>query len=374
VSDVVVIGGGVIGLASAWRAAVAGAEVTVCDPEPCMAASWAAAGMLAPVTESRAGSPALTALGVASLHAWADFARQLEEFSGCPVGLRTEGTLAIAFDAADRRALEHLAGIHRQLGLTSRPLTGGECRQAEPLLSHQVTGGLDVPGDHQVDNRLVVAALQSACAKAGVSMVPTRAASVEAGGTGVRRVVLEDGAAVDAGAVVLAAGCWSGRIVLPPSAPRPPVRPVKGQIMRLRAPAGSVPARIVRGLARGVSVYLVPRESGQVVVGGTVEEQGFDTSVTAGAVFEMLRAATEVVPATAGMTVEDVIARLRPATPDDGPIIGPSPVAGLIYATGHHRNGVLMTPLTAAAVAGCLAGEAVAEVVAPFGWERFAGP
>ncbi|HLI24306.1 MAG TPA: FAD-dependent oxidoreductase, partial [Acidimicrobiales bacterium] len=163
-ADVVVIGGGVIGLSVAWKLAASGAVVTVCDPAPGAGASWAAAGMLAPVTESRIGEPALTELCLASLREWPDFARGLEDFSGCPVGLRTEGTLAVGLDEDDRRALQHLASVHSRLGLQSSPLSGRECRRLEPLLSPRVTGGLDIPGDHQVDNRLLVTALQQACA------------------------------------------------------------------------------------------------------------------------------------------------------------------------------------------------------------------
>lgn len=379
VADVAVIGGGVIGLAVAWRAAGAGASVVVCDPDPGGGASWAAAGMLAPVTESRVGEAALTELCIASLRRWGDFARQLEEASGCPVGLRTEGTVAVAVDGDDRRALDHLAAIHRDLGLASRPLTGRECRQLEPLLTPRVRGGLDIPGDHQVDNRLLVAALQVACAKEGVETVAAPVVAVEAAGGRVGAVVTEGGETIAAGCAVLAAGCRSPEVALPAGAGRRsgrlrvrlPVRPVKGQILRLRAAPELAPSRTVRALVRGVPVYVVPRTSGQVVVGGTMEEMGFDTTVTAGAVADMLRAAVEVLPAVAEMELVDAVARLRPATPDNGPILGPGPLPGLIYATGHHRNGILLTPITADAVAASAGGAPMPEVTRPFSWERF---
>jgi glycine oxidase len=372
VADVVVVGGGVIGLAVAWKAAAGGAAVTVCDPEPGMGASWAAAGMLAPVTESRLGEPALTELCVASLRAWPDFARELEGFSGSPVGLRTEGTLAVAGDDADRRALDRLADVHRQLGLASYPLDGSECRDREPLLGPRVAAGLDVPGDYQVDNRVLVVALREACSQAGVEVLNRRVRAVKAAHHRVSAVATEEGEEIEARLVVLAAGCWSGQVGLPADVSPLPVRPVKGQIMRLRAEPHLLPGRTVRGLVGGVSVYVVPRESGQVVVGGTVEERGFDTTVTAGAVLGMLKVATEVVPAVGEMVVEDAIARLRPGTPDDGPVIGPAPLEGLFYATGHHRNGILMAPLTASLLVAAMSGQPLPPPAAPFGWQRFA--
>lgn len=372
VADVIVVGGGVIGLSLAWRLAAKGAEVAVCDPEPGSGASWAAAGMLAPVTESRVGEPELTALCVDSLARWPAFARQLEEASGCPVGMRTEGTLAVGVDDDDRRALDHLHAVHRALGMDSAPLTGRSCREIEPLLTPRVRAGLDVPGDHQVDNRLLVGALQAACAKEGCRIHPHQVESVAAAAGRVTGVVLDSGEEMPAPTVVVAAGCGSSGVAMPAGVDPLPIRPVKGQIMRLRAPAELLPTRILRALVRGTAVYLVPRASGEVVVGGTVEEKGFDTAVTAGGVEEILRSAIEVVPAVSEMQLVDVIARLRPATPDNGPILGAGPVDGLFYAAGHYRNGVLLTPVTAEVMAAVVEGEASPPVAAPFSWERFA--
>jgi glycine oxidase len=370
--DVVIIGGGVIGLAVAWRAAQAGLAVTLADDDPAGGASHAAAGMLCPVTEAHYGEEALLALNLASARSWPSFAAELEEASGRPVGYRAEGTLAVAFDDDDLRALEELHRYRAELGLAGERLRGRECRSLEPLLNPRLRGGILVAGDHQVDTRAVTAALLVAGERAGVEVRRKRVVElcVEGGrATGVR---LPGGGVVSAGTVVLAAGSWSGRLAGLPAGTVPPVRPVKGQILRLWGPPDRPVLRHnLRGLRQGRSVYLVPRADGRIVVGATEEEQGFDTTVTARAVHDLLEDAVELVPAVGELELVEAIARLRPGTPDNAPLIGPSALPGLVMATGHYRNGVLLTPVTADALTALLATGTVPEVAAPFSPLRF---
>ncbi|MEV4090845.1 glycine oxidase ThiO [Streptosporangium saharense] len=345
--DVLVIGGGVAGLSVAWRAARRGSRVAVADPDPGSGASHAAAGMLAPVSEVTYTEEPLLRLGLASLARWPAFAAELTEDGGLDLDYRAEGTLDVAFGSDDLAALDELAAFIDKLGLPAERLTGRECRRLEPMLAPSVRGGLLAGGDSWVDPRRVVKALLTALQRRGGALVRSRVAGLTADAseriTGVR---LASGETIGADLTVLAMGAWSGDLDgLPPEAV-PPVRPVKGQIMRLRSPA-PILGRCVRGVVHGSSVYLVPRGDGELVVGATQEEMGFDTRVTAGGLWELLRDARELVPGVTELEVRDVVAGLRPGTPDNLPLVGPSAVAGLSLATGHHRGGVLLAPLTA---------------------------
>ncbi|GGS86793.1 glycine oxidase ThiO [Nonomuraea spiralis] len=359
----VIVGGGVIGLSVAWRLAREGLPVTVVDPAPARGASHAAAGMLAPVSEVSYTEEPLLRLGAASLGRWPAFADELaadagldEEFGGSGPGeaarrgldLRADGTLDVAFGADDLAALDELAAFMDKLGLRVERLTGRECRRLEPMLAPSVRGGLLAPGDAWVDPRRVTAALLAALDRLGVPLVRARAAGLLRDGetvTGVRLDPAPGVAARELAAerVVLAAGAWSGELA------GVPVRPVKGQIMRLRSPQPLL-GRCVRGTVHGAPVYLVPRGDGELVLGATQEELGFDTRVTAGGLHELLRDARELVPGVTELEVADVVAGLRPGTPDNLPLIGAGEAPGLVLATGHHRGGVLLAPLTAALV------------------------
>ena len=364
-----VVGGGVIGLGIAWRAAQAGLTATVVDQAPGRGASWAAAGMLAPVTEVHYGEGPLLQLNLASAARWPSFAAEVEEASGRPVGYTPWGTLAVARDADDNAALEDLYQFQLRNGLQVERLRSRECRQLEPGLHPGIRGGVLAPGDHQVDNRALVQALLAACERAGVRMVAGRVAELATRGDRVTGVVLAGGQTLAAGTVVLAAGCWSGGLAGLADEVLPPVRPVKGQLLYLRGPADQpLCSRNVRGL----EVYVVPRGDGRVVVGATVEEQGFDTRVTAGAVHDLLRAAMELLPDVAELELLETVAGLRPGSPDNAPLLGPAGPEGLVVATGHYRNGILLCPVTADAVAELLATGQVPELIAPFGPGRFA--
>ncbi|MFG1701790.1 FAD-dependent oxidoreductase [Nonomuraea sp. M3C6] len=375
----VIVGGGVVGLSIAWRLARDGRPVTLVDPAPASGASHAAAGMLAPVSEVTYTEAPLLRLGVASLRRWPSFAAELAADAGfgaddvlgegfgigeaarAGLDLRAEGTLDVAFGADDLAALDELAAFMDKLALPVERLTGRECRRLEPMLAPSVRGGLLAPGDAWVDPRRVTAALLAALDRLGVPLVRARATELLRDGgrvVGVRLAPSGDRDARAAGdvpsemradQVILAAGVWSAELA------DVPVRPVKGQIMRLRS-ARPLLTRCVRGTVHGASVYLVPRGDGELVVGATQEEMGFDTRVTAGGLYELLRDARELVPGVTELEVADVVAGLRPGTPDNLPLIGPSGTPGLTLATGHYRGGVLLAPLTAALVASAVAG------------------
>jgi glycine oxidase len=372
-SDIVVVGAGLIGLATAWRLAAAGARVTVCDPTPGAQTSSVAAGMLAPVTEVEYGEDDLLALNLASVAAWPAFADDLEALTGRPVGLHRTGTLSVAYDVDDAAALRRLADYQRRLGLDVEELSGRDARKREPLLAAGVSGGVWVPGDDSVDNRQAVAALLRATELVGVRMIRQRVARVLVRGTTAVGVELEDGSAIHASHIVVAAGPWSAQLEGVPHELRPPVRPLKGEILRLRVPEAYRPAlqHTVRATARGFAVYLVPRPGGELVVGATSAELGYDTRVLAGGVFTLLRDARTVLPITDELELVETVAGLRPATPDNAPVLGPSGLEGLLWATGHYRNGVLLTPVTAQVIADTILTGTLPELAAPFLASRF---
>ncbi|MHB1739590.1 MAG: glycine oxidase ThiO [Actinomycetes bacterium] len=384
--DVCIIGAGPIGLAVAWRAAQRGMRVVVLDPDPGAGASWAAAGMLAAVTELHFGEEALLALDLASARAWPGFADELVSTSNRGIGYRTEGTLVVAGDADDGSEIDRLRSYQESLGLTVTALGSTECRQLEPMLSPGVHGGMLVAGDHQVDPRLMVQALLVVAAAAGVRLIRSAAAGLLVNNGRVDAVLLTDGTRMPAGTVVVAAGAASGLLarVDATGAPTPagsdaplvPIRPVKGQTLRLRGAPGSrnLLTRTVRALVGGVPVYLVPRLDGEIVIGATSEEMGRDLRVTGGGVYQLLRDAHEVVPGILELELVETVARARPGSPDNAPLLGPGPLPGLVLGTGHYRNGILLTPVTADALAEFLAVGTLPPVARPFAMDRLALP
>jgi glycine oxidase len=373
--DVAVVGAGVIGAAIAWRTAQRGLSVALVDPQPGSGATYAAAGMLAPVAEASYGEEKLLALCLESAARYPAFLAELATASPVPVCHPTTGTFVAALDTDDLRALEVLADYHDELGLPVRRLTGRECRRLEPLLTARLRGGLAVDSDHAVDPRALVLALLAANDREGVQRVRARVSEVLLDAGSVQGLRLDSGATIAASCVVVAAGTWSGAagpLAGLPSHVVPPVRPVKGQVLRLRGAPGSLAlARTVRGWVHSSPVYAVPYGDGRVVVGATSEEKGFDTEVTAGATYALLRDALALVPALAELELVEAVARLRPGTPDNAPLVGPTELPGLVLATGHYRNGVLLTPVTADSVAAYLAGDALPSEVSAFSPRRF---
>ncbi|MFF4254696.1 glycine oxidase ThiO [Streptomyces sp. NPDC001663] len=373
-SDVLVIGGGIIGLVTAWRAAQRGFATAVVDPEPGGGAAQVAAGMLAAVTELHYGEQTLLGLNLASARRYPDFAAELTEVTGLDLGYRQCGTLAVALDADDRAHLRELHALQRQSGLESEWLSGRDCRRLEPMLAPGVRGGLRVDGDHQIDPRRLARALVAACERAGVVFHRVWAERFHVVRDRAAGVTTADGAELGAGQVVLAAGSLSGRLPGIPDDALPPVRPVKGQVLRLTVPKRFAPflSRTVRAVVRGSHVYLVPRENGELVIGATSEELGWDTTVTAGGVYELLRDAHELVPGITELPLTETRAGLRPGSPDNAPLLGPTELPGLLLATGHYRNGVLLTPVTGDALAHALATGELPDEARPFTPKRFA--
>jgi glycine oxidase len=374
-ADIVIAGGGVIGTAIAWRAAAAGLDVAVVDPGSGDAASLVAAGMLAPVSESLFGEDALLALNLLAVRRFPQFAAGLEEAAGHQVGLRREGTVAVAYDPGDYAALARLTAFRRSVGLGAEELSGRDCRKLEPFLAPDVHGGFRFAADWSVDNRRYAAALHQAAQTAGARVVPGRVAEVrtrDGRACGVRLTGPAAAGTIDCSAVVVAAGSATAGIAGLPGAVRSAVRPVKGQLLRLRLPASMPPvlSHTVRATVRGADVYLVPRADGELIVGATSEERGPDRTVTAGAVHDLLHDARSVLPVISELTLAEACAGLRPGTPDNGPIVGPTGVAGLLVATGHYRNGILLSPVTADAVLGYLTGQPPAPQWRPFSPQR----
>jgi glycine oxidase len=366
---VVIIGAGVVGLGIAWRLA-GRATVTVFDRGKAGAgASYAAAGMLAACCEAEPGEEALVTLGRESQARWPAFADELLRVSGIDVELRSEGTLVLALTADDQATIAHHLEFQRRLGLPLEWLSAAATRAREPRLAGKIAGALFSSEDHQVDNRKLALALRIAAEAAGAEIRehrPVKEIIVQSGQA--RGVVLEDDTTVTADIVVLAAGAWSRTIGGLPPDRRPPVRPVKGQMLALRMDAA---APLLSHVLWAPGVYLVPRRDGRLIVGGTVEEKGFDDTITAGGLLTLLEAAWRAVPAVEELPVDEIWVGHRPGSRDDAPILGPGPLDGLFYATGHHRNGILLAPITADAMARLILDDIVDPAIKPFGLERF---
>jgi glycine oxidase len=379
--DAVFVGGGVIGLASAWRAAQAGARVCVLErAEPPAGATNVAAGMLAPVGELSYGERDLLAMMLASGALWPDFVAEVEAASGMSTGFRTTGALHVALDRDEAGELRRRHELQQELGLEAEWLTPTRCRDLEPGLTPTFVGGVLAGGDASVDPRALALALAAALREAGGELRTgtevvdglwdgERLVGVRTAPTGeplaVGNPVGDKGLRVDvrADTVVLCNGAWSGQTPWLPAEARPSVRPVKGEVIELRPREGEpVPAERIIASER---IYLVPRTDGRLIAGATQEERGFDTTVTAGGVHELLREAYRVLPDVAEMELVGMVAGLRPGTPDNLPIVGRGAARGLVLATGHFRNGIMLAPITADAVAATLAGRPVPAPMTP---------
>jgi glycine oxidase len=361
----------VIGLAVAWRAATRGLRVTVLERgEPGSGTSRVAAGMIAPISEARHSEQPLLRLGLASAHAYPDFVASLIEASGHDPGYLACGTIAAARDRDEAEALDRELALRQSLWLPVRRLLASEARRLEPSLAPALRLGLEVPDDHAIDPRKLTAALAEAGKHAGVTLrTGVAAAGVEHTHDRVDGVRLADGELVAAEQVVIAAGVWCGTLRGIPDEMRVPIRPVKGQILRLHDPGG--PGLLSRAL-RMHAGYVVPRGDGRYVLGATTEERGFDTTATAGPMFELLRDAIELLPGFSELVIDELSVGLRPSTPDNAPALGQGALSGLHWATGHYRHGILLTPVTAEIVVAALTGDPQPELAAPFAADRFA--
>ena len=362
-----IIGGGVIGLGIAWRLAQAGEPVLLLDKgEAGHEASWAAAGMLAPISEIHFQEDQNLQLGLESLERYPAFVHDLEAAAGMPVGYRKEGGLAISLQADETAELKHLFEYQQNLALDVEWLGGDEVQRRVPALSHNVVAGVYCPVEHQVDNRLLGQALKKALVAAGGELrehTPVEAVhlredgppEVVAGGQTLRREKL-----------LLAAGAWSGMLPGLDGALRPWVRPVKGQMLSIQAPPGMLAPNL-----RTPDIYIAPRADGRLIVGATVEEMGFDTSQTVGGVYELLRGVWRAIPGAYEMPLLESWCGFRPGSRDNAPILGETEIPGFYIATGHYRNGILNTPVTAHHMSRLLLGEPLPDYMGHFSPGRF---
>lgn len=346
-TEVAVIGGGVIGLAVAFELAGRGRRVALLERgEPGALTggrpSAVAAGMLAPTSESEGNAAALLQFQLDSLRRYPEFVAAVSEAGGLDCGYRDGGALWAARHRDDQLELEHLHALQQSRGLTSRLVTAREARQLEPYLTPRVVGGLLVEGDHQIDPRRLLPALTAAVHRRGVELRRnTAVGAVRPENGGVR--IAHDGGELLADLAVIAAGVWSEDGLETP-APTLGLRPVKGQLLRLRG------APLIQHVVRTPDIYLVPRSDGELIVGASEEEQGFDDQPTAGAVFDLLRDAWEVLPGIYDLHLDEISVGFRPAVRDHLPVIGPADAAhanGVFLATAHYRNGILLAPATA---------------------------
>jgi glycine oxidase len=382
-ADVVIVGGGVIGTAIAWRASREGIDVTLVDPDDDKdKASLVAAGMLGPVSESVFGEQHLLNLNLLAISRFPGFNEELEEAAGLVTGLRTEGTLSVAYDSDDLAALKRLTAFRHSIGLAAEELDGRQCRQLEPFLAPGTRGGVLATGDLSVDNRRYLAALKEAARKSGVYTVKGAVTDVwprdgyfdvlireapEEPEPSLEGVLKEALRRMSAPQVVIAAGWATRTIDGVPDPVRNALRPVKGQILRLRHPHAmpAVATHTIRAMVGGHDVYIVPRADGEVVVGATQEERD-DTDATAGAVHDLLRDAMTALPAISELILAEISVGLRPGTHDNGPIVGHTDTTGVIVAAGHFRNGILLSAATADAVTALLSGKQPGGEWAPF--------
>jgi glycine oxidase len=354
-ADALIVGGGVIGLAVGWRAARSGMRVTIVERgDPGAGTSRVAAGMIAPISEAEPSQRPLLELTRHSAAAYPRFIEELEAQAGREAGYLRCGTLMVARDSDEAAVLKREHAMRTELGLPVRALTPSEARALEPALAPTVRGALEFSGDRAIDPRALTVALSTAFADAGGDLIAADVAAIEHTDRAVTGVELKGGTVVAAGQVVIAAGPWSAAIKGLPEHARVPLRPVKGQILSLRDPAG--PGLFTRVL-RMQPGYLVPRGDGRYALGASVEERGFDTAVTAGPVFELLRDAIDLVPGLSELAIEELSAGIRPTTPDNMPAIGPGALDGLHWAIGHYRHGILLAPATAELVLAALCGE-----------------
>lgn len=353
-SDVIVVGAGLIGLATAWELAGRGVSVTVLERlEPGCGATSVAAGMLAPIGELDFGEPDLLDLNLRSRSLYPEFVASIEAATGADTGYRHTGALHVALDRDEAGELRRVMELQQSHGLDSSWLGPMAARDIEPGLSPSLAGAVLVEDDAVVDPRALVEALKTGLGEAGVGIEQAEATALVCDDSGHATGVETTAGRFEAGTVVAAPGAEAGVAEWLPTGVRPPVRPVKGQVVELRGDQDIPPCERILASER---VYLAPRPDGRLILGATVEEMGFDGRVTGGGVHELLREAYRLLPDVAEMEFLDAIAGFRPGTPDNMPIIGRTAVDGLILATGHYRNGILLAPVTATAVSDLVEG------------------
>ncbi len=350
--DILVIGGGIIGLASAYENVRRGRSVAVVEHVRLGAgATHVAAGMLAGAAEAEPTQPAMVRLAIDSLKRYAEFVGAVESDSGLQCGYDTTGTLLVAMDQDHLEQLCHGAAEHGRLGLHCEQLDAEEIRRREPRLSPSVVGGFAADEDVQVDPRALARAVAAAIeARGGTLVWPAKVLDLELNGRW--RAVVEvpgDRMEIIADRVIVAAGAWTRDAA--EACDKLPLRPVKGQVLRLRG------ERLLHRVIRTPDVYILPRASGELVIGASSEEQGFDARPTAGPIMDLLYNAWRALPGIYELELDEVCVGFRPALRDHLPAIGATEQDGMYVATGHYRNGILLAPATAALLADLMDGD-----------------
>ncbi len=367
--DCIIIGAGVAGLGLGWQLADRGVDVLVLERDRAGAgASRAAAGMLAPTAELEFQEIELLELGRASLEMYPEFVDELETASGMDLDYRTEGTLVVAGDRDEGEALDRIYNYQRRLGLDVEKLSTEAVREREPALTPDLHRALACPSDHQIDPEQLIDALVEALDRAGGMLRESCAVQkVRCEDGQVRDIVTEDDEHLEADRVVVAAGAWTGQIDGIPSGILPHVRPVRGEMIATDLGDPPVCEHVVRAphLTRP-DVYMVPKSDGRLIIGATSEERGFDSRLTAGGIFELLWGSKRVLPALYDRHIQDMWTGFRPVTLDGEPVLGPTDIEGLWLATGHGRNGILLTPLTAYGLVDAILEDALPDVLEGF--------
>lgn len=368
--EVIIIGAGVVGLGIGWQLASKGHKVTILEREAEIAAarggaSGAAAGMLAPTAEVRFEEERLLAFGQHSRELYPEFVAELQTASDMDVDYRDFGTLVVGLDRDDVEALDHLLEYQHSLGLVASRLSGDAARELEPALSPNVHAAIHCPSDHQVNPRRLARAMAEAFTRAGGILrtaAPVKELLVEGGIA--RGCLLQSGEQLTADAILAAAGAWIRKLGGVEKKHLPRIRPVRGQMLSLEMMED---APLCNMVVRAPDAYLVPRSDGSLVIGATMEEMGFDTKLTAGGVFELLRGAWEAMPGVYDLSISELWTGFRPISLSNEPILGPSPdIENLWFATGHGRNGILLTPATAIHMSEAMHTGVIPEVLRPF--------
>ena len=365
---IAIIGGGAIGLSIGWQLLRHGKNVDIFESsEAGKAASWVSAGMLAPVSEAGFEEMDLLKLNLASVEQYPKFADELREDSGIDIDFRTEGTMMIAVDRDQSERLRRLFEFRKKINLPVEWLTGTEAREREPELSPAIKSAVWVPNDYQVDNRNLIKALIEAVHKLGGTLHEhTPVESITISGDKISGISVNN-EKKEYGTVVLANGAWARQMEGLPDDIRPPIRPVKGQILTLRMTDDFGLKKVIRS----PEAYFAPKKDGRLIVGATVEEKGFETFPTAGGIKDILESAWEAVPGIYDLPLEEINVGLRPSSRDNAPIISDTPVGGLYMATGHFRHGILLTPVTAYEMTGLIVNGKTSELIQPFSLLRF---
>lgn len=367
-NEIAIIGGGVIGLSIGWQLLRNKKSVDIYDRgEAGKAASWVSAGMLAPVSEAGFEEMDLLALNLRSIEQYPKFVEELQEDTGIDIDFRTEGTMMIAVDRDQAEHLRRLYEFRKKIELPVQWLTGSEAREFEPELSSAIKAAVWIPNDFQVDNRKLIYALVEAVKKRNGNLYEhTVVESIAISGGKVTGIFV-NGAEREYQTVVLANGAWARTIGGLPDEIKPPVRPVKGQILTLRMTEEFT----LRKVLRSPEVYFAPKKDGRLLIGATVEEKGFDPYPTAGGVKDLLESAWEAVPGIYDLPFEEINVGFRPSSRDNAPIISDTPMKGLYVATGHYRHGILLTPITAYEMTNLIINHQASELIKPFSLLRF---